>query len=187
MFIQTEETPNPLSLKFVTNSEIISSSHNVSYQRNGNLEESPKFIQDIFSINKVTSVMVNAEFITITIEEESKWDVIKPEIIHILLEYGQNGGLSINEAKKDATPAKEFEGIEKEINDLIDERVRPAVEMDGGDIEFIKFDEESGVVYVRMKGACEGCPSSSATLKNGILRMLEYYVPEVTDVIPMEE
>jgi Fe-S cluster biogenesis protein NfuA len=188
MFIQTEETPNPLSLKFITNSEIISQNYNISFQRNGNLDDAPNFIKDIFLIEKVTSVMVNAEFITVLIEEHAQWSFVKPEIIHILLDHGQNGGLKIgsDDAKKEEKPKKEFEGIEKEINDLIEERVRPAVEMDGGDIEFIRFDEPEGIVYVKMKGSCDGCPSSSATLKNGIKRMLEYYVPEVVDVVPVE-
>jgi len=188
MFIQTEETPNPLSVKFITNSEIVSQNYNISFQRNGMLDGAPMFIQDIFSIERVTSVMVNAEFITVSIEEKAQWSLIKPEIIHILLEHGQNGNLKINDNSTQTTesPKTEFEGIEKEINDLIEERVRPAVEMDGGDIEFIRFDEQEGIVYVKMKGSCDGCPSSSATLKNGIKRMLEYYVPEVMDVVPVE-
>ncbi|MDA0617160.1 MAG: NifU family protein [Proteobacteria bacterium] len=189
MFIQTEETPNPLSLKFITNCEITSQGYNVSYQRSGVLDDAPNFIKDIFTIEKVSSVMVNSGFVTVLVEDTQDWKLVKPEIIHILLDHGQNGGLKIGENAdaKEETPKKEFKGIEKEIADLIEERVRPAVEMDGGDIEFIRFDEQEGIVYVKMKGSCSGCPSSSATLKSGIQRMLEYYVPEVVDVVPVED
>lgn len=184
MFIQTEETPNPLSMKFITNLDIVSQNDNIVYQKNGDIENIPNFVKDLLSIEKVNTIMINSQFITISIENDAKWDTIKPEIIHILLDYGQNGGLKIEKSSNDDTSQKkEFVGIEKEIYDLIEERVRPAVEMDGGDIEFIRFDEESGIVYVKMKGSCDGCPSSSMTLKNGIKRMLEYYVPEVVDVV----
>jgi Fe-S cluster biogenesis protein NfuA len=186
MFIQTEETPNPLAMKFITNAEIVQQNHNISYNKSGNLQDVPKFLQDLLHIEKVVNIMVNGEFMTISIEEGANWSLIKPEVIHILLEYSQNGGLKVEE-KIQKEEKKKFEGIEKEISDLIDERVRPAVEMDGGDIEFVRFDEEEGIVYVKMKGSCDGCPSSSATLKHGIKRMLEYYVPEVVDVIPVIE
>lgn len=187
MFIQTEETPNPLSLKFITNCEIAAQGYNISYQRSGNFDGSPKFIQDIFSIEKVQSVMVNAGFLTVSVGNEEDWKLTKPEVIHILLDYGQNGGLKIATENTEEKLKKDFEGVAKEINDLIEERVRPAVEMDGGDIEFVRFDEQEGIVYVKMKGSCSGCPSSSATLKGGIKRMLEYYVPEVVDVVPVDE
>lgn len=184
MFIQTEETPNPLAMKFITNSEIVQKNYNVSYSKSGNLQDIPKFVKDLFQIQSIANIMVNGEFITISIEDDANWGLVKPEVIHILLDYSQNGGLKV-EKKIEKEAKKEFEGIEKEIAELIDERVRPAVEMDGGDIEFIRFDEGEGIVYVKMKGSCDGCPSSSATLKNGIKRMLEYYVPEVIDVVPV--
>lgn len=198
MFIQAEKTPNPLSMKFITNSEIAPQNTNVVYQKNGNLENIPNFVKDIFLIEKVTTVMINSQFITISIKEEvnlgsfnedDAWATIKPEIIHILLDHGQNNGLKVeNEPQPNhGIEKKEFTGIEKEINDLIEERVRPAVEMDGGDIEFVRFEESTGTVFVKMKGSCDGCPSSSATLKGGIQRMLEYYVPEVVDVVPITE
>lgn len=187
MFIQVEETPNPLSLKFITNSEIIATGHNVVFNQNGNLDDAPPFIKDIFEIENITNVMISNQFITVSVAESSMWNIVKPEIIHILLDYAQRGNLSVQEQSDEKKSAKEFVGIEKEIYDLIEERVRPAVEMDGGDIEFIRFDQEQGIVYVKMKGSCSGCPSSSATLKGGIQRMLEYYVPEVTDVVPVED
>lgn len=188
MFIQTEETPNPNALKFLTNSQIITENQNITYTKNGNLSNAPKFIQDIFAIQAVKTITVFPEFLTVAIEDETKWQTIRPEIIHILIEYGSNGTLKIEANPSEEKPKQtNFEGIEKEIFELIEERVRPAVEMDGGDIEFVKFEAETGIVYVRMKGSCSGCPSSSATLKSGIKRMLEYYVPEVTDVLPIEE
>ena len=189
MFIQTEETPNPNALKFLTNSKILSDNQNITYTKDGNLSTSPKFIQDIFAINAVKNITAFPDFLTVLIEDEAKWQTIRPEIIHILIEHGSNGKLQIatQSNENEEKPEANFEGIEKEIHDLIEERVRPAVEMDGGDIEFVKFEAETGIVYVRMKGSCSGCPSSSATLKDGIKRMLEYYVPEVTDVLPVEE
>jgi Fe-S cluster biogenesis protein NfuA len=189
MFIQTEETPNPNALKFLTNSKIIKENQNITYNQGGDFASSPRFIQDIFTINSVKTVTVFPDFLTVMIDDETKWPMVRAEIIHILIESGSNGMLKIDEntTQNDEKTQQIFEGIAKEIADLIDERVRPAVEMDGGDIEFIRFDEETGIVYVRMKGSCNGCPSSSATLKGGIKKMLEYYVPEVTDVMPIEE
>lgn len=188
MFIQTEETPNPGALKFITNSKVIEDNQNITYNKSGESSSLPRFVEDIFAIAEVTSVTVFPNFITVKIEEGKTWDLIRPEIIHILIEHGSNGNLTVQESlKSEKQETQNFEGISKEIYDLIEERVRPAVEMDGGDIEFIRFEEETGIVYVRMKGSCSGCPSSSATLKGGIKRMLEYYVPEVTDVMPIEE
>ena len=182
MFIQVEETPNPLSLKFLLNIEIAPQDYCVSYTKDGDMNETPQFIQDILAINTVTNVTVFSQFITVLISNSNEWQTIKPEVIHILLENAQINGLKIIQTQN-IQEKREFSGIEKEIVELIEERVRPAVEMDGGDIEFIRFDEETGIVYVRMKGSCDGCPSSSATLNGGIKRMLEYYVPEVTDVV----
>lgn len=188
MFIQTEETPNPNALKFITNSQIIEDNQNITYTREGDLLSVPIFVQDIFAISSVKSVTVFPNFITVMINEGTTWEFIRPEIIHTLIEHGSNGNLVIKEnTHNDIKEPKNFEGISKEINDLIEERVRPAVEMDGGDIEFVKFEDTTGIVYVTMKGSCSGCPSSSATLKDGIKRMLEYYVPEVTDVMQIEE
>ena len=181
MFIQTEETPNPLSLKFLLNIEIAPDGYCASFAKNGDMQSTPNFVQDVLAIKSVVNVTVFSQFITVSIEEES-WSTIKAEVIHILLEHSQSTGLKIIQSTHEPEVKREFSGIEKEIVDLIEERVRPAVEMDGGDIEFVKFDEETGIVYVRMKGSCDGCPSSSATLNGGIKRMLEYYVPEVTDV-----
>ena len=182
MFIQTEETPNPLSLKFLLNIEIAPDGYCASFAKNGDMQSTPNFVQDILSIPAVLNVTVFSHFVTASIEEGATWNIIKPEIIHILLEHAQSTGLKIATSTEEPEAKREFSGIEKEIVDLIEERVKPAVEMDGGDIEFVRFDEETGIVYVKMKGSCDGCPSSSATLNGGIKRMLEYYVPEVTDV-----
>lgn len=182
MFIQTEETPNPLSLKFLLNIEIAPEGYCASFAKNGDMNATPNFVQDILLISSVVNVTVFSQFATVSIEDGASWNTIKPEIIHILLEHAQSTGLKIAQSTQEPEVKREFSGIEKEIVELIEERVRPAVEMDGGDIEFVRFDEETGIVYVKMKGSCDGCPSSSATLNGGIKRMLEYYVPEVTDV-----
>jgi len=185
MFIQTEETPNPLSLKFLLNIEIAPSGYCASFAKNGDMNATPDFIKDILTIDSVVNVTAFSQFVTVLVDEQSVWGIVKPEVIHILLEHAQSKGLVglVNDSGgDDPSEKREFSGIEKEIVDLIEERVRPAVEMDGGDIEFVRFDEETGIVYVKMKGSCDGCPSSSATLNVGIKRMLEYYVPEVVDV-----
>ena len=180
MFIQTEETPNPNSIKFVLEKTInplssvsLEKIHENTYQN---------FAKEIFLINGVERVFILDNFITITKDDNVAWNVIKPQVLSLLMEYisSEKSIIDVFQSKE----KREFDNeIEEEIYNIIEDRVKPAVAMDGGDIEFIKFTSDDGIVYVSMHGSCSGCPSSSITLKDGIKRTLQYYVPEVMDVV----
>lgn len=181
MFIQTESTPNPNSVKFILE-KVIAPTCSFSFERE-NVKTYLGFSKQVFDIKGVERVFVLDNFITITKNEETDWDIVKPQVLSLLMDYISTNRniVETNENKKDA---RIFDNkLEEEIFNIIEDRVRPAVAMDGGDIEFIKFTQDDGVVYVSMQGACSGCPSSSATLKDGIKRTLQYYVPEVIDVV----
>lgn len=184
MFIQTEETPNPNSVKFLFDSPIAISAP-VEYTKN---THSGNFASDIFETHGVEGVYITNNFLTITKADSEPWSVIKPQILHILSEYliQKKPLISDDSAVENAEAKPNYDNlsaVEKEIVELIEERVRPAVAMDGGDIQFIKYESDSGIVYLRMHGACSGCPSSSSTLQGGVKRMLQHYIPEITDVI----
>lgn len=184
MFIQTESTPNPNSLKFLVSGKT-AANETIQYTSS---ESSPKFIENIFKLGRIESVYVTSSFITVTKNSSEEWDYLKVQILEILFEdeLNVNESSSSEDAQRpvvtDEIPYEDLDEISKEIFNLIEERVTPAVAMDGGEISFIKFDKESGVVYLKLKGSCQGCPSSSITLQNGIKNMLMHYVPEVKEV-----
>ena len=182
MFIQTLDTPNPNSMKFVFEDPAYNNDSTATYTMENTTTQ---FAKDIFETHGVSGLYITKDFITITKIESENWDIIKPQILHVLLEYlVQSKPLldTVGGSTENRTDLSNLSEIDKQIVDLIEERVRPAVAMDGGDIEFVKYDQESGIVYLRMHGACSGCPSSSATLQNGVKRMLQHYIPEIYDV-----
>ena len=183
MFIQTEETPNPSSLKFVLEN-IIAPTSSFSFEKE-NKNTYSGFSNDIFNIAGVIRVFVLDNFITITKDEDFNWDTIKPQILSLIMDYISSDRKIIEvDPLSNSANNRVFESpIEEEIYNIIEDRVKPAVAMDGGDIEFVKFSQDDGIVYVSMHGSCSGCPSSGATLKDGIKRTLQYYVPEVMDVL----
>jgi Fe-S cluster biogenesis protein NfuA len=185
MFIQTEETPNPNALKFLPDTEI-SPSEPVFFDNIEMAINKSDLAVKIFDVAFVKSVFFGSNFITITKEEKANWELIKPEILMIIMDYLVTG-LPImrpsNEKKKlDNT---DLSTIEKEIIEIIETRVRPSVAMDGGDITYQGF--KDGIVYLELKGACSGCPSASITLKNGIESMLQHFIPEVKAVEASEK
>lgn len=184
MFIQTEQTPNPNSLKFITDEISLTKSKVIEIKRSdAGLVASMKFCKELFDIAEVESVYLTPSFVTVTKSEGGEWDTLKPQVLAILMDAGVSGeGIKEDAEEIKTEENREYTPIEKEIVELIEERVRPAVAMDGGDIVFEYFDEPNGIVYVKMKGSCSGCPSSGATLKDGIKNMLTYYIPEVKDV-----
>lgn len=187
MFIQTENTPNPDSLKFLPGRVVMP----VGTRSFTTLEEcaiSP-FARRLLEIEGVVGVFFGNDFITITKTPDFEWYVLKPPILGVIM--GQFiGGLPliVEQSSSDSSSAlsekEEVDPLVRQIQELIDTRVRPAVAQDGGDILFHSF--ENGIVYLKMQGACAGCPSSSATLKSGIENMLRYYVPEVLEVRAVE-
>lgn len=185
MFIQTEATPNPQTLKFIPGS-VLSDQGVVDFPSPETAMRSPLALR-LFAIEGVKGVMIGADFVTVTKDAALEWDILKPSLLAALMEH-LVAKRPILSANTDQTPLEsepvdhkpEDEGIVKDIQALLDTKIRPAVAMDGGDITFAKY--EDGVVYLRMKGSCSGCPSSTATLKSGIENMLRYYVPEVQEV-----
>lgn len=180
MFIQTQETPNPESLKFIPGRTVMGDNDPISFDANDSCENSP-FAKRLLSANGVESVFFGADFITITKDQEKDWFVVKPHILGIIMEHFVNDlPIIMNYNKVLDLTEKSTDPVFKQIQEIIDTRVRPAVANDGGDIVLHSFVD--GIVYLKMKGACSGCPSSTVTLKSGIESMLKFYIPEVIEV-----
>lgn len=186
MYIQTEFTPNPDAIKFLPGREV-SPQQNYFFSSNNASQDSPLAIK-LFTIGNVESVFLGLDFITVTKSVNTEWDVLKPEIIMVIMEHltADLPIISLVAAAEQQETAGDssLTSIEKQIMELIDTRVRPSVAMDGGDIVYKGFKE--GVVYLELHGACAGCPSSTITLKEGIESMLQYYVPEVQEVVAVD-
>ena len=187
MFIQTEQTPNPQTLKFLPG-RVVMKEGTAFYQDIKETDNSP-FAKRLFQVEGVTGVFFGSDFITITKNEPLDWQVMKPLILGAIMDHFNSDDLTIEEDKlsKDTNLSSikdDDTDIVKQIKELLDTRVRPAVAMDGGDIVYQSF--EDGIVYLHMQGACSGCPSSTATLKMGIENMLKHYVPEVKEVRPID-
>ncbi len=180
MFIQTEDTPNPETLKFIPGN-IILKTGTADFSSKDAASDSP-LASRLFEIDGVSRVFLATDFISVTKVPELEWNNLKPSILTGIMEHYSSGLPAINETENKKTNSNHTEDSEtiKQIKDLLETRVRPAVAMDGGDITFCSF--ESGIVTLQMKGACAGCPSSTATLKMGIENMLRHYIPEVTEV-----
>ncbi len=182
MFIQTERTPNPATLKFLPGVPVMASG-TANFPAAPNAQHSP-LAAGLFGVDGVTGVFLGADFITVTKVDDKDWDIMKPQILGAIMEHFQSGNSVIEDDAAAPAETGALDGVEQQIKELIDTRVRPAVAQDGGDIIYKGF--EDGVVYLHMQGACAGCPSSTATLKNGIENMLRHYIPEVTEVRAIE-
>lgn len=179
MFIQTETTPNPQTLKFMPGVTVLETG---TYDfRSAEKAAISPLASDLFKIEGVTGVFLAQDFITVTKGEGYEWDVLKPGLLMQIMEHFVTGRPVIREGSQaEAADHSALGEVEQQIIELIETRVRPAVAMDGGDIIYKGF--EDGVVLLELHGACSGCPSSSATLKSGIENMLRHYVPEVVAV-----
>ncbi len=183
MFIQTEETPNPRTLKFLPGQEVMPSG-TITFLSKEDAAQSP-LAQALFSINHVEGVFFGSDFVTVTRAADAEWNVLKAPILTTIMEHYVSGQPLMKQAAEErvvsrSTGSAEDSDIVATIRELIDTRVRPAVAEDGGDIIFHSF--EDGIVNLEMRGACSGCPSSTATLKSGIENMLKHYIPEVVAV-----
>jgi Fe-S cluster biogenesis protein NfuA len=185
MFIQTEQTPNPASLKFLPGREVVAG-RVLDFTDPGRVEASP-LARRVFAVEGVTGVFLGADFITVTKAEGQDWYVLKPAVLGAIMEHYLSGDPvlepDVELADEGGAPRDEDDALVRQIRELIETRVRPAVAQDGGDIIFRGF--ERGIVYLHMRGSCAGCPSSTITLKNGIENLLRYYVPEVVEVRPV--
>ena len=187
MFIQTEQTPNPQTLKFLPG-KVVMDEGTAFYQDIKKTSNSP-LAKRLFDVEGVTGVFFGSDFITITKNNSLDWQVMKPAILGSIMDHFNSGEPTINnetndEGKKSLLENSNDSDIVKQIKELLDTRVRPAVAMDGGDIIYDSY--KDGIVYLQMQGACSGCPSSTATLKMGIENMLKHYVPEIKEVRPID-
>jgi Fe-S cluster biogenesis protein NfuA len=181
MFIQTEPTPNPQVLKFLPGR--IVSAEPVEFLNAEAALASP-LAEALFGLDSVAGVFFGADYISVTRRENGPdWTQMKAPILAVVMDHFVSGvPLMRTTAAPDSAAAGEDSEIVSEIKQLLDSRVRPAVAQDGGDILFDSFDEETGILTLRMRGACAGCPSSTATLKSGVEQMMRHYIPEVTSV-----
>jgi len=185
MFIQTEQTPNPATLKFLPGIAVMESGTANFPERGpvGAIAARSPLAERLFELPEVAGVFLGADFITVTKNGDSEWHQLKPAVLAAIMEHFTAGRpVIIGEASAPtaADSAGEDDEIVSAIKELLETRVRPAVAMDGGDITF--EDYEDGIVYLHMQGSCSGCPSSTATLKAGIENMLRHYIPEVVEV-----
>ena len=188
MLIETETTPNPATLKFLPGRAVIGAGPPRDFADADEAEASP-LAEALFSLGDVAGVFYGRDFIAVTAGEGAEWRDLKPEVLAILLDHfssqaplfkpGTAGDIHIDDSDEFAAHPEDAD-IVAQIKELIETRVRPAVANDGGDIVYRGFDK--GVVYLAMHGACAGCPSSTATLKQGIEQLLKHYVPEVSEV-----
>jgi Fe-S cluster biogenesis protein NfuA len=184
MFIQTEATPNPAVLKFLPGRELMASGTR-EFRDEGEATASPLAV-DLFDLPGVKRVFYGPDFVTVTKDEDHDWGHLKAPILAAIMDHFTGGGPLFTDSAAEDVSETTYEGetaqIVAEIKDLLDSRIRPAVAQDGGDILFSRFEADTGVVWLHMRGACAGCPSSAATLKAGVENMLRHYVPEVTRV-----
>ena len=176
MFVQTENTPNPNSLKFLPGKTV---SNQGSFEITRKDETNNELVRNLLSINGVEGIFLGKDFISINKYDDVSWDEIKHIVISLINDFYSSGkeyviNKSLNEDKKD------LKEIEKKIIQILDQKIRPAVAKDGGDIKFKNF--ENGVVRVQLQGSCSGCPSSKMTLKQGVENLLCHYIPEIKQV-----
>ncbi len=186
MYIQTEITPNPATLKFLPGEKVLEEG-NADFTSPDKAKKSP-LAKRIFEIDGVDAVFLGADFITVTKGQDHDWEHLKPGVLGSIMDHYQSGEPVMQQNAGGVSHAK-HDGpngdIVEKITELLDTRIRPAVAQDGGDITFHTF--EDGIVYLHMQGACAGCPSSTMTLKMGIENLLRHYIPEVTEVRPISE
>jgi Fe-S cluster biogenesis protein NfuA len=186
MFIQTEATPNPATLKFLPGRAVLETG-TLDLRSPDEATQSP-LAERLFAVDGVRGVFFGSDFIAVTKDDAAEWQHLKPMILGGIMEHFMSGAPLLNGAGAETADADEFfDAADAEtvatIKELIETRVRPAVASDGGDITFKGF--KDGVVYLNMKGACSGCPSSTATLRHGIQNLLRHFLPDVTEVRPM--
>ena len=178
MFVQTQKTPNPNSLKFIPGKLV---SNNGSFEINNKDEVNNDLIRNILSINGVTGIFLGEDFLSVNKKENINWEDVKHIVISLINEFYSDGKKFIIDKKLDNEKQADFDEIEKQIIKILDTKIKPAVARDGGDIKFKEF--KNGVVTVQLQGSFSGCPSSTMTLKQGVQNLLCHYIPEVKEVI----
>ena len=183
MFIQTEATPNPATLKFLPGRDVMGESPSRDFANSDRAAASP-LAAALFDVPDVCGVFFGADFIAVT-KAKGEWQHLKPAVLGVIMDHFTSGAPLFLDGGADISSVDEDDDeVVAQIKELLDTRVRPAVAQDGGDIVFSEFDAASGVVYLQMRGACAGCPSATMTLQSGIENLLKHYVPEVSRVEP---
>ena len=180
MFVQTQKTPNPNSLKFLPG-EKVSLDGPVEFTEKS--QTSNELIRNILSVNGVVGIFLSDDFISVNKKSEKDWEEIKHIIISLINDYYSTGKKFVYEKKSKSEENNNLDEIEKKIIKILETKIRPAVARDGGDIKFREY--KDGKVKVEMQGSCSGCPSSTMTLKKGVENLLKHYIPEITEVIPV--
>ena len=178
MFVQTEITPNPNSLKFIPG-KLVSKSGPIEITNKNEINND--LIRNVLSINGVTGIFLGEDFLSVNKKENTNWEDVKHIVISLINEFYSDGKEFILDKKLDNKKQANFDEIEKQIIKILDTKIKPAVARDGGDIQFKEF--KNGVVTVQLQGSCSGCPSSTMTLKQGVQNLLCHYIPEVKEVI----
>tara|TARA_B100001123_G_scaffold440152_1_gene578493 strand:+ start:455 stop:997 length:543 start_codon:yes stop_codon:yes gene_type:complete len=180
MFIQTQKTPNPNSLKFLTEKKVSNDGPVEITEKNKTDNE---LVRNILSINGVTGIFLAEDFLSVNKEDKVEWEDLKHIIISFINDYYSNGNELVIDSSKKKVLEKDMSEIERQIVKILETKVRPAVEKDGGDIQFKNF--INGTVTVKLQGSCSGCPSSTMTLKQGVQNLLSHYIPEVKNVVAL--
>ena len=178
MFVQTENTPNPNSLKFLPGKKVSNDSPIEITDKN---ESKNELIRNILSINGVTGIFLAEDFLSVNKDEKMKWEDLKHIIISFINDYYSNGNEIVIDNNRIYSNESDLSEIEKQIVKILETKIRPAVARDGGDIKFKEY--KDGVVTVNLQGSCSGCPSSTMTLKQGVQNLLCHYLPEVKEVV----
>ena len=178
MFIQTEVTPNPNSLKFLPGKTV---SNNGSFEVTKKEETDSELVRNLLSINGVTGVFLGKDFLSVNKKEDATWEDIKHIVISLINEFYATGKEFVIANELFEEKKEEYNEIEKQIINILETKIRPAVAKDGGDIKFKEF--KNGIVKVELQGSCSGCPSSTMTLKQGVQNLLCHYLPEVKEVV----
>ncbi len=177
MFVQTEITPNPNSLKFIPG-KVVSKAG--SFEINQKDQTESRLVKDLLSINGIKGIFLSQDFLSVIKEENADWEDLKHIVISFINEFYSEGNEFVIDSKVNNENSKDLIDIEKKIIKILDQKIRPAVARDGGDIKFKEF--SNGIVKVELQGSCSGCPSSTMTLKQGVQNLLCHYIPEVREV-----
>ena len=178
MFVQTQNTPNPNSLKFIPGKKV---SNSGSFEISDKEKINNELVRNILSINGVTSIFLEEDFLSVNKLEKSEWEDIKHIVISFINEFYESGNEFIIDKNVHTKAKQNYTEIEKKIINILETKVKPAVARDGGDIKFEEF--KNGIVKVKLQGSCSGCPSSTMTLKQGVQNLLCHYISEVKEVI----
>ncbi len=181
MFVQTQNTPNPNSLKFLPGRKV---SNDAPIEITDKNKSNNELIRNILSINGVTGIFLSDDFLSVNKQEKIEWEDLKHIIISFINDYYSNGNEIVIDKKSISSSELSLSEVEKKIIDILETKVRPAVARDGGDIKFKEF--KDGVVTVSLQGSCSGCPSSTMTLKRGVQNLLCHYLPEVKEVVAIQ-